>query len=235
MIILNVKTTYVPIHKGITKDIICPICNTKDSIEITIYQKHIDTGLVYNTTNKLSGTAYCTNCKTEIPNVQWTPEIETVFEKLKAESQIETPGKKYGIIFKILLAFLALVAFGIGYALFSAKATADDKRAILENPTINNKLLIQHQVRESLSQFNDLGNSWAIIRNVTGDTIIIQMHTEKVPLDQINGAKPPTSGYDGKLYKIKKDEFRTKERVSEYHQEKGMGLNYAYIWSFQKE
>lgn len=235
MIILNVKTTYVPIHKGVANDVTCPICNTKDRIEIIIYQKHIDTGLVYNITNKLSGTAYCTNCNTEIPNVQWTPEIETVFEKLKAESQIETPGKKYSIIFKALLTFLAFVTLGIGYALYSAKTTEDDKRAILNNPTMNNKLLIQHQVRESLSKFNDLGNSWAIIRNVTGDTIIIQMHTEKISLDQLNGAKAPTSGYDGQLYKIKKDEFRTKERVSEYHLEKGMGLNYAYIWSFQKE
>jgi len=235
MIFINVKTTYKPIHKGIVQGVICPICNEKDTIEITIYQKHIDTGWIYNVTNKLSGTAYCTSCNTEIPNVQWTPEIESAFEKLKAEAYVEKPSKKFSLIYKLLLVFIALMVLGIGYALFKAKSIADEKQAILNNPTINNKILVSHTVRESMSKFNDLGNSWAVIKKVSGDTIFIQFHETKLDIEEINGATAPTSGYNGKVYKINKSVFRDKQRATEYHKEKHMGLNDAYIWDFQKE
>jgi len=235
MIFINIKTTYVPIHSGVAKNVTCPLCGEKDTVEITIYQKHIDTGWIYTVTNKLSGTAYCKSCNTEIPNVQWTPEIEAAFEKLKAEAYIEKPSKKYSLGFKGLLVFIALMILGIGYALFSAKAATDEKKAIIENPTPDNKLLIHQQVRESMSKFNDLGNSWAVIRKVVGDTIVIQFHKEKLPLGELSDAKAPASGYDGEIYNIKKSVLKNKERVTEYHKEKHLGLNNAYIWAFQKE
>lgn len=127
------------------------------------------------------------------------------------------------------------MVMGIGYAIFSTKAISDTKKAILQNPTANNKILVAHTVRESTSKFNDLGNSWAIIRQVIGDTIVIQFHADKIPLEDLNDAKAPTTGYNGKIYKIKKSKFQTKERVTEYHKEKHLGLNDAFIWALQKE
>lgn len=230
---INIKTIFDPINNAVIEDIKCPNCQAKDYVEIVVYQKHIDTGLIYRVTKNLSGTANCLSCNTDIPNVKWTPEIESTFETLKKASPAKKPYKKYSFIFKLLLTFLGIMAIGIGYSIWNEIATGKEKIAILENPTINNKLLIAHSVREDYSKIKDLGNSWAIIREVNGDTIVIQFDINKVPLEQINDSEPSKIGYDGKIYKIKKEIFQNKERITEYHQNKGLGLNYAYIWKLK--
>ncbi|SDF54119.1 hypothetical protein [Cellulophaga baltica] len=235
MIIINVKTIFEPLHKTIVKDIKCPNCQAKDHVEIVVYQKHTDTGWIYKVTKILTGTAYCLNCNTDIPNVKWTPEIESAFEKLKTESPVQKSYIKLSFLFKLLLCFLAIMAVVIAYFIYSLSNEGKIKQKILQTPTVNNKLLISHAVREDYTKTNDLGNSWAVIKKIDGDTIIIQFSTQKVPLEQLNDSEPPKTSYDGKIYKIKKEAFQNEEKITEYHQEKGMGLNYAYIWKYKEE
>ncbi len=235
MIIIQVKETFEPIYKAAPKNIRCPNCDVKDNVEITVYQKHIDTGLIYKVTKKLSGTAYCSSCYTDLPNVKWTTEIENAFEHLKTEAPIEKPYAKWSLAFKLLLGFLAIAFIAISIAIYSLYAKNNSIQQIIDNPSANNKLLISHTVREDYTKTQDNGNKWAVIRRVEGDTIVIQFHKDKVLLEEINDSKAPATGYDGPIYKIKKSEFQKKKRVTEYHEKNNMGLNYAYIWSYQKK
>jgi len=235
MIIIQVKTIFEPIHTAIPENLICPLCGEKGTIEIVIYQKHIQTGFSYKVTKKLSGTAHCTSCNTDIANVQWTPEIEAAFNRLKEQAKIQEPYTKWSIIFKLFLGFIAAFFIFIGGYIYMLSVDGKNKQQFFENPTANHKILVSHTVREDYSKTQDYGNSWAIIRKIDGDTIVIQFHKEKVLLEEVSDSKAPANGYDGVIYKIKKDEFQKEERVTQYHKKNGLGLHYAYIWSFEKE
>ncbi len=235
MIIIYVKNIFEPIHTAIPENIECPNCSKKNTLEITVYQKHIETGLSYKVTKKLSGTAFCTNCNTDIANVQWSKKIETAFNKLKEQSKIEKPYVKWSKSFKLLLGFLGIAFTSIGIYIYILFASNKAKQHFFENPSANNKILVSHSVRENYSKTEDYGNSWAVIRKIKGDTIVIQFHKERVLLEEISNSKAPKSVYNGLTYKIKKNEFREKKRVTQYHKKNGLGLSFGYIWNFEKE
>lgn len=235
MIIIHVKTIFEPVHRAIPKNIKCPNCGTENQVAITVYQKHIATGFSYKVTNKLTGSASCLNCNEDIANVQWTPEIESAFEYLKKEAPIEKPSVKWTILFKLLIGFLILFFSFLCFYFYSEYSKSQTKKELFENPSVNNKFLISHTVREDYTKTQDYGNSWAVIRKIDGDTLVIQFHENKVPLEELSESEAPINGYDGRLYKIKKDEFQKKQRATEFHETNGMGLNYAYIWASEEE
>lgn len=235
MLIIQVKSIFEPIHTTIPENLKCPNCGEKGNVEVTVYQKHIETGFSYKVTKKLSGTAHCTHCNTDIANVQWSPEIETTFNQLKQEARVQKPSVKWTTTFKLFLGFLFLAFSFVGYQIYALYAENKDKQLFFKNPTANHKILVSHIVREDYSKTHDYGNNWAVIRKIDGDTIVVQFHNKKVALEEVSDSKAPKEGYNGPTYKIKKSEFQKRKRVTEYHKTNGLGLYYAYIWNFEKE
>ena len=63
----------------------CPECYSNSGLQLTFKQEFIETYLHKSLTQNISHTLFCKTCETEIFPVQWTDDIERVYEyQLKA-------------------------------------------------------------------------------------------------------------------------------------------------------
>lgn len=58
----------------------CPVCYSNKGLHLTFKQKIIETKLYKSLTSDISHEINCTNCNSVIYPVQWTDDIERVFE-----------------------------------------------------------------------------------------------------------------------------------------------------------
>jgi len=234
MIIINVKRTFEPVHQEILKGCACPKCKDNNSLDLTLYQLHVDTGWIYSVTKKISGSVFCTACQTEIENVLWTDEIEHAFEQAKSRASIIKPYKKFSIFYKLLLAFIAILFSAAFYFGLTAYLNNQTKLKVLHQTEIGNKFLVSHSLRDANYKTEDKGISWATVRKIDGDTIFIQFNTEVLDIKDVNGASAPSDGYSGNTYKVSKAILIQKEHFTELTDNKTR-LKSAYIWDYEKE
>ncbi|MBP0904779.1 hypothetical protein ACFSKN_12995 [Mariniflexile gromovii] len=58
----------------------CPICYNNDGLNLTCSQKIVETNFYKTVTSEMKYDMACTNCKSTIYPVNWTDDIERVFE-----------------------------------------------------------------------------------------------------------------------------------------------------------
>ena len=89
----------------------CPVCYNQ-KLRLTFYQKHTYNPFYHRTTNVITHQIKCQKCASIIYPVNWTTDIERVFDYY---SKLVEPNKKSlrftSLFFVLLLLALALAAF----------------------------------------------------------------------------------------------------------------------------
>ncbi|MGI9549943.1 MAG: hypothetical protein ACR2MT_01990 [Aurantibacter sp.] len=91
----------------------CPECFNQD-MKLTFYQKHRHSKLFHRVTNEVTHQVQCKKCDSFIYPVNWTPDIERIFEYYRKMVKPERASLKFTGLFYILIAVLsALIGAGI--------------------------------------------------------------------------------------------------------------------------
>ncbi len=95
----------------------CPECYNQE-LQLTFFQKHTYTAFFHRTTGEVTHEITCKKCGSRIYPVNWTPDIERVFEYF---NKLVTPDKasiRFTTLFYVLMMVaIALVAAGIYFYL----------------------------------------------------------------------------------------------------------------------
>ncbi|MEM0517951.1 MULTISPECIES: hypothetical protein [Aequorivita] len=96
----------------------CPTCFGADGLEFTFTQKEKETPFYTKPTSQLSERLYCHTCKNTIYPVNWTEDIERVFEYNKKIAETHKQYLQVKPLFYIII-LVAIVLTGVGiYTLF---------------------------------------------------------------------------------------------------------------------
>jgi len=96
----------------------CPECFNQD-LKLSFYQKHSYGKFVHKTTNMVTHKLTCNTCKSDIYPVNWTDDIERIFEYYQKMAVPEKKSVKYTSLFYILL-FTTIILIGVGIYLFTS-------------------------------------------------------------------------------------------------------------------
>jgi uncharacterized protein YbaR (Trm112 family) len=97
----------------------CPTCFGTDGLEFTFTQQEKENGLFFKPSAQIDESLYCHNCKSMIYPVNWTEDIERVYEYNKKIAETKREYLKVKPLFYILILLaIILVAAGI-FLLFS--------------------------------------------------------------------------------------------------------------------
>ncbi|SDQ08674.1 hypothetical protein [Flagellimonas zhangzhouensis] len=95
----------------------CPECFNQE-LSLTFYQKHTFNAFFHRTTGEVTHEIKCKTCNSTIYPVNWTEDIERVFEYYSKLVQPDRPSVRFTTLFFILLiALLCLVAAGVYFYL----------------------------------------------------------------------------------------------------------------------
>ena len=101
--------------KEVTLNNNCPVCYSKKGLILTFKQKIIENNFYKSITSEITNNIKCNTCNTTIYPVQWTDDIERVFEyhqKTVVPKKTSTYLKKRAwiiIVAVILIAFIVLI------------------------------------------------------------------------------------------------------------------------------
>ena len=93
----------------------CPVCYSKKGLRLSFRQKIVETKLYKSITPEITNDIECRNCRTIIYPVQWTDDLERVFEyhkKTIVPKKTSTYLKKGAwiiIMATILIAFIVVI------------------------------------------------------------------------------------------------------------------------------
>jgi len=91
----------------------CPECYNQE-LQLTFYQKHTFNAFFHRTTNEVTHEITCKKCKSKIYPVNWTPDIERVFEYF---NKLVTPDRSKirftTLFFVLLIVLIAVLAAGV--------------------------------------------------------------------------------------------------------------------------
>lgn len=96
----------------------CPECFNQD-MRITFYQKHKYGKLYDRTTNEISHSIKCNTCSSMIYPVNWTQDIERIFEYYQKMAAPEKASIRFTRLFYILMLLLVAVVAGGIYVLIA--------------------------------------------------------------------------------------------------------------------
>lgn len=96
----------------------CPECFNQD-MKLTFYQKHLFQRLYHRTTTSITHQIKCNKCKKIIYPVNWTEDIERVFEYYQKMINPEKASIKFTPLFYILILLPFLIA-GIVYYFYQS-------------------------------------------------------------------------------------------------------------------
>jgi|SRR5690606_10338197 len=95
----------------------CPECFNQD-LKLSFYQKHSYSPFYHRTTNEVSHELKCQKCNSIIYPVNWTPDIERVFDYY---SKLVSPDRKAirftALTFVLLALMVCIVAAGVYFYL----------------------------------------------------------------------------------------------------------------------
>lgn len=95
----------------------CPECFNQD-MKLTFYQKHTFGRLFHRITAEVTNEIKCNKCESLIYPVQWTDDIERIFNYYQKMVSPEKASIRYTTLFYILLLVLiALIAAGVYFYL----------------------------------------------------------------------------------------------------------------------
>ena len=97
----------------------CPKCYNQE-LKLTFYQKHTFNAFYHRTTNEVTHEIKCKKCDSTIYPVDWTPDIERVFDYYNKLVTADRPAVRFTTLFFIVLVLLlCLVASGVYFYLES--------------------------------------------------------------------------------------------------------------------
>ncbi len=95
----------------------CPECYNQELL-LTFYQKHTFNAFFHRTTREVTHEISCKKCNSKIYPVDWTPDIDRVFEYFNKLVSPDKPSVRFTTFFYILtLVVLALMATGVYFYL----------------------------------------------------------------------------------------------------------------------
>ncbi|MER3319768.1 hypothetical protein [Flagellimonas lutimaris] len=95
----------------------CPECFNQE-LKITFYQKHTFNALYHRTTGVVTHEIKCKKCNSIIYPVNWTPDIERVFDYYNKLVKPDRPAVRFTMMFFVILVLmLCLVAAGVYFYL----------------------------------------------------------------------------------------------------------------------
>lgn len=90
----------------------CPECYNQELL-LTFYQKHTYNAFFHRTTNEVTHEITCKKCNSRIYPVNWTPDIERVFDYFNKLVSPDKPSIRFTTLFSVLLIIvLLLIAAG---------------------------------------------------------------------------------------------------------------------------
>ncbi len=91
----------------------CPECYNQE-LKLTFYQKHTYGAFYHRTTNEVTHEIRCKKCNSVIYPVNWTPDIERVFDYYNKLVSPDRASVRFTMLFFIILALmLCLVATAV--------------------------------------------------------------------------------------------------------------------------
>lgn len=111
------KTSYI-LHTARSKNN-CPTCFGTAGLEFTFTQEEKETPFFKKPSATIDSKLYCHTCKNHIYPVNWTEDIERVFEYNKKIAETNKHLLKVKPLFYILIIVAALLAAAIGYGLLA--------------------------------------------------------------------------------------------------------------------
>lgn len=92
----------------------CPVCYSNTDLVLLCHQKLIKTRLYIKVTKKLTKTIQCKKCSSTIYPVDWTEDIERVFNFYDKKIEPKKPSLKftnffYGLLIGVVLVIAAIV------------------------------------------------------------------------------------------------------------------------------
>ena len=97
----------------------CPECYANDTLSLTFYQKNIKSAFFKRATDEISNSIICQKCNSTIYPVQWTEDIERVYDFYFKSLEPEKPSfkltglSKWLIIFTILVVAATVIAINL--------------------------------------------------------------------------------------------------------------------------
>lgn len=218
----TITTYFDPIgNKNLTNK--CPDCKKSESLELTFYQKRIEGPFSTKITKKVSGILYCHNTKTEISPVQWTKDIEDVFNTEKQRLTLQPKSTKYNKWFYGLLIFLVIAAITI-VSLFMIEANSIQK---IEEGVQNVKVGDKFEILYSNPQLPEspIGvNTWFLVRKVEGDIVQLQRH-KKIDKERSESFQLEDTKFTEEVLEVSLKEFKKRNFMSnDYSKHQFTGL-----------
>jgi len=91
----------------------CPVCYNQ-KLRLTFYQKHLFNPFYHRTTGEVTHQIKCQKCYSVIYPVDWTPDIERVFDYYNKLVEPDRKSVRFTTLFFMLLIFvLVLIGGGI--------------------------------------------------------------------------------------------------------------------------
>ncbi len=112
MFVLKIpQKIYLPIKTVEANNSLCPCCNRTGIIEFTFYQVQYESDGNVNTTKKISISAFCKSCNTDVPNIHFTKEMDAFYKAEQKNIIVKSSFKvaKMRTITKVVLILLALI------------------------------------------------------------------------------------------------------------------------------
>lgn len=87
----------------------CPECFSKDGLELTFKQKFIETKLYKSITQEITSLMHCNKCNTRIYPVNWTEDIERVYNYQLKAFEPKKASKKFKPLFWIIVGIITTI------------------------------------------------------------------------------------------------------------------------------
>lgn len=95
----------------------CPICFGRDGLELTFIQDEKENVLFHKPNHKITETLYCHNCKNTIYPVNWTEDIERVYDYNKKIAETQRQYLQVKPLFYILIITAIIIVAALSYIL----------------------------------------------------------------------------------------------------------------------
>lgn len=220
--IISVTNYFDPVgSKNLTKK--CPDCGNSESLELTFYQKRIESSFATKITNTISGILYCHNTKTEISPVQWSEDIERIFNTEKQRLKLQPKSTKFNKWFYGLLIFLVVASIAI-VSLFMAEASGiKNLEEGVQNVKVGDKFEVLYS-NNSLPESPVGVNTWFLVKKIEGNVISLQRH-KKLDKDNSVSFELDESNFTEELIEASLKEFKKRSLISlDYSKQQFTGL-----------
>ncbi len=201
----------------------CPNCGNSESLELNFYQKRIESPFSTKITKNITGILYCHNTETEIPPVQWSEDIERIFNTEKQYLKLRPKKTTFNKWFYGLLAFLAITSITIVSFLVIEANRIKKLEEGVQNVSTGNTF----EVFYSNSDILDLPlgvTTWFLVKKIDGDTIWLQRHN-KIANKQSMSFELNTSNFTEEVLRASLKEFKKQNLIShDYSKAKFTGL-----------